>query len=69
VVRYYGIYAKIHKHSDKIFKLLNKNQIEIRNQLRKWNLAIELSFGYDPTICECGGNLIFVTIHGSNSKF
>ena len=59
VVRYYGIYAKKHKHSDKIFKLLNKNQIEIRNQLRKWNLAIELSFGYDPTICSCGGNLIF----------
>ena len=37
----------------------NKNQIEIRNQLRKWNLAIDLSFGYDPTICSCGGNLIF----------
>ena len=59
VVRYYGIYAKKHKHSDKIFKLLKKNQIEIRNQLRKWNLAIDLSFGYDPTICSCGGNLIF----------
>lgn len=59
VVRYYGIYAKKHKHADKIFKLLTKNQVEIRNQLRKWNLAIELSFGYDPTICDCGGNLIF----------
>ena len=59
VVRYYGIYAKKHKHSDKIFKLLNKNQIELRNQLRKWNLAIELSFGYNPTICSCGGNFIF----------
>lgn len=59
VVRYYGIYAKTHKQADKIFKLLNKSQIEIRNQLRKWNLSIELSFGYDPTICDCGGNLIF----------
>lgn len=59
VVRYYGIYAKTHKYADKIFKLLTKNQVEIRNQLRKWNLAIELSFGYDPTICDCGGNLIF----------
>lgn len=59
VIRYYGIYAKTHKQADKIFKLLNKSQIEIRNQLRKWNLSIELSFGYDPTICDCGGNLIF----------
>lgn len=59
VVRYYGIYTKTHKQADKIFKLLNKSQIEIRNQLRKWNISIELSFGYDPTICDCGGNLIF----------
>lgn len=59
VVRYYGLYAKEHKHSKKIFKLLNEIQIEIRQQLRKWNLSIELSFGYDPTKCSCGGRLIF----------
>ena len=45
--------------NSEIFNRLNNNQIEIRNQLRKWNLAIDLSFGYDPTICSCGGNLIF----------
>lgn len=59
VVRYYGLYAKKHKHSRKIFKLLNDAQIQIRQLLRKWNLSIELSFGYDPTMCECGGKLIF----------
>lgn len=59
VVRYYGLYAKEHKHSKKIYKLLNKTQIEIREQLRKWNLSIELSFGYDPTNCSCGGKLVF----------
>lgn len=59
VVRYYGLYAKEHKQSKKIFKLLSKTQIEIRKQLQKWNLAIELSFGYDPTKCGCGGKYIF----------
>lgn len=59
VVRYYGLYAREHKHSNKIFKLLNRTQIEIREQLRKWNLSIELSFGYDPTNCDCGGHFIF----------
>lgn len=59
VVRYYGLYAREHKQSRKIFKLLNPTQIEIRQQLRKWNLAIELSFGYDPTKCDCGGKFIF----------
>ena len=59
VVRYYGLYAKEHKQAKKIFKLLNETQIEIRQQLRKWNFAIELSFGYDPTKCDCGGKFIF----------
>ena len=59
VVRYYGIYCKEHKHSKKIFKMLSQNQIEIRQQLRKWRLSIELSFGYDPAQCTCGNFMIF----------
>lgn len=59
VVRYYGIYAKEHKHSKKIFKLLNENVIKIKALLRKWQYSIELSFGYNPTKCSCGGKLIF----------
>lgn len=59
VVRYYGLYAKEHKQSKKLFKLLNSTQIRIKQQLQKWNLAIELSFGYNPTKCDCGGKLIF----------
>jgi len=59
VVRYYGLYAKEHKHAKKIFKLLNDVQIQIKEMLRKWNLSIELSFGYNPTKCSCGGKMIF----------
>lgn len=59
VVRYYGIYAKEHKHSKKIFKLLNENVIRIKELLRKWQYSIELSFGYNPTKCSCGGKFIF----------
>lgn len=54
VVRYYGLYVREHKHSSKIFKMLSQLQIEIRQQLRKWRLSIELSFGYDPGLCSCG---------------
>lgn len=62
VVRYYGIYAKRHKHSSKIFKMLSQTQIEIRQQLRKWRLSIELSFGYDPIRCSCGNLMSFFYI-------
>lgn len=59
VVRYYGLYAKEHKHSKKIFKLLNDNVLKIKELLRKWQYSIELTFGYNPTKCSCGGKLIF----------
>ena len=51
--------TKKHKHSSKIFKMLYQTQIQIRQQLRKWGLSIELSFGYDPTKCSCGNFMIF----------
>lgn len=68
VVRYYGIYAKEHKHSKKIFKLLNENIIKIKEMLRKWQYAIELSFGYNPTKCSCGGKLIFFDLKIPKNK-
>ena len=69
VVRYYGIYAKEHKHSKKIFKLLNENVLKIKIMLRKWQYAIELSFGYNPTKCSCGGKLIFFDLKIPKNKY
>ncbi len=68
VVRYYGIYAKEHKHSKKIFKLLNRNVIKIKELLRKWQYSIELSFGYNPTKCSCGGKFIFFDLKIPKNK-
>lgn len=68
VVRYYGIYAKEHKHSKKIFKLLNGNVIRIKELLRKWQYSIELSFGYNPTKCSCGGKFIFFDLKIPKNK-
>lgn len=62
VVRYYGIYAKEHKHSKKLIKLLNDIQIKNREILRKWQYSIELTFGYNPIKCPCGGKFVFFDI-------
>ena len=59
MIRYYGLYAKEHKQAKKLYKLLNDNQIKVKELLRKWHFSIELSFGYDPTRCSCGGTFIF----------
>lgn len=63
VVRYYGLYAKKHKQSKKLIKILDNKQIEIKELLRKWNYAIELSFGYNPTKCTCGGKMIYFELY------
>ena len=68
VVRYYGLYAKKHKQSKKIFKLLNESQIKIRETLRKWNISIEIYFGYNPTKCSCGGKMIFFDLKIPKNK-
>ena len=68
VVRYYGLYAKKHKHSKKIFKLLNDSQIKIRETLRKWNISIEIYFGYNPTKCSCGSKMIFFDLKIPENK-
>lgn len=62
VVRYYGLYSREHKQSKKLFKMLNETQIKIRKLVRRWCFSIELSFGYNPTRCECGGKFIFFEI-------
>lgn len=68
VVRYYGIYAKEHKHSKKIFKLLDESVIKIKEMLRKWQYSIEISFGYNPTKCSCGGKFIFFDLKIPQNK-
>lgn len=54
LIRYYGFYSnafiarKIPKKlftNDQLFKMLDNN---------KWVNSLKLSFGYDPTLCECG---------------
>lgn len=37
--------------------------------LRKWQYAIELSFGYNPTKCSCGGKMIFFDLKISKNKY
>lgn len=68
VVRYYGIYAKEHKYSKKLIKLLNDIQIKNREILRKWQYSIELTFGYNPTKCPCGGKFVFFDIKIPHKK-
>ena len=59
VVRYYGLYAKKHKFSDKFNHMLQPHVAEFRKQLKNWRCRIELYFKHDPLKCSCGHTFHF----------
>lgn len=54
MLRYAGIYAKHHKHEDEIIPFIDSTLVKIRRTAQRWSVRIDMSFGYDPTKCECG---------------
>jgi len=62
VVRYYGLYAKKHRHSSKFNHMLKSHVAEFRKKLKNWRCRIELYFLHDPLLCSCGNYMSFIDI-------
>jgi len=61
ILRYYGLYARKHKHSDQILKMIHKNHHNTRKMLASWRFQVILAFGSDPLWCkQCGCRFSFV---------
>ena len=54
-VRYYGLYAKEYKNSNKLIKMMSPISKKIKSQLRNWQNRIELYFKRNPLACSCCG--------------
>ena len=61
-VRYYGVYAKKHKFSHLLFKMLPLSKRIFHERYAHWRERILLSFGYDPLKCSCGHIMELVDI-------
>ncbi len=51
MLRYYGIYAKHHKHEKHLRKCISLEKRKFLHSLLDWRNSILLSFGYDPLHC------------------
>ncbi len=60
MLRYYGVYAKPYDAYKGINRLLKPHVRKIYRITRRWQWRIELAFGYDPLICECGHTMKFI---------
>ena len=62
MIRYYGIYAKHHKNSDKLFFAVSREKIPFIKSTLNFRFQLMLAFGYDPLWCECGHRMSILEI-------
>lgn len=62
MVRYYGLYAKKHKHSSKLFLLTPLSKKKFLEAHSDWRMRILLAFGTDPLQCSCGSKMVLLDI-------
>lgn len=61
-VRYYGLYAKNHKFSHLLFKMVSTTKRIFHARYSHWRERILLCFGHDPLKCHCGHIMELVDI-------
>ena len=57
-IRYYGFYSNKFKNKIDDCSLFSKKQLKEMKYNTKWLVALEKSFGYNPTLCKCGNYMI-----------
>ena len=62
MIRYYGVYAKHHKHEQKLLYAVPKQKRCFLASLLTWRTSLLLSFGYDPLLCKCGHTMTVLEI-------
>ena len=62
MIRYYGLYAKYHKHKSSLFLAVPIEKRRFLESLNSWRTSLLLSFGYDPLLCKCGHHMTVLEI-------
>lgn len=68
MIRYYGLYAKKHIHSSKLFLLNSSIKMNFWKRHSHWRARLLLAFGIDPLRCFCGRTMKLVGIFNSGKN-
>ena len=64
MLRYYGIYARQHKQSPKLFRCMSSEKKAFLRRHMDWCNSILLSFGYDPLCCpKCNTSMVVLEVY------
>jgi hypothetical protein len=62
MIRYYGLYKKKHKNSNKLFYILSDSKRKFIKRHSHWRARLLLSFGVDSLSCTCGNTMKLLEI-------
>lgn len=69
MIRYYGLYAKHHKHEKSLSMAVSIQKRRFLASLNAWRTSLLLSFGYDPLRCKCGHKMTVLEIYHKGTPF
>ena len=69
LIRYYGIYAKHHKHENSLRLFIPKEKRRFHILRNSWRTSVSLSFHFDPLLCKCGHKMTFFQFYLNGTPF
>ena len=69
MIRYYGIYAKHHRHEGKLSLFIPKEKRRFHIRQNAWRTSISLSFHFDPLTCKCGHEMTLLQFYLKGTPF
>ena len=69
MIRYYGIYAKHHRHEGRLSLFISKEKRRFHTHQNVWRTSISLSFHFDPLLCKCGHEMTLLQFYLKGTPF
>jgi len=69
MIRYYGIYAKHHRHEGKLKLFISKEKRRFHTRQNVWRTSISSSFHFDPLLCKCGHEMTLLQFYLKGTPF
>ena len=69
MIRYYGIYAKHHRHESKLRLFIPKEKRRSHTIRNSWRTSISLSFHFDPLLCKCDHEMALLQFYLKGTPF
>jgi len=69
MIRYYGIYAKHHRHEGNLKLFISKEKRRFHTRQNVWRTSISSPFHFGPLLCKCGHEMTLLQFYLKGTPF